>query len=62
MIKNFDPAPSRAIQEKVDFFFMPYDLKFSISKSVKFSTKRQKNELLMKLRDNLEDKNLSEED
>lgn len=40
MIKNFDPAPSRQIQEKIDYFFMPYDLKFSISKSVKFSTRR----------------------
>ena len=39
MMKNFDPVPSRRLQEKVDYFFMPYDLKFSLSKSVKFSTK-----------------------
>ena len=56
MIKNFDPVPSRQIQERVDFFFMPYDIRFSISKSVKFSTEHQKNELLSKLLNSLKDK------
>lgn len=37
LIANYDPTPSRQIQQKIDYFYMSFpDQKYSISKSMKF--------------------------
>lgn len=37
LIANFDPTPSRKVQQKIDYFYMSFpDQKYTISKSMKF--------------------------
>ena len=38
LLKAFDPTPSRKVQEKIDFFFMPYNLESNVSKFMKFKS------------------------
>ena len=38
LIQAFDPTPSHKVQEMIDFFFMPYNLEFNVSKSMKFNS------------------------
>lgn len=50
LLMQFDPTPSRKVQEKIDFFFAPYNQKYSISKSMKFADGNDDEEILLKLR------------
>ena len=38
LIQDFDPTPSRKVQEKIDYFFMPYDMHSNVAISMKFNT------------------------
>ncbi len=34
---DFDPMPSKHMQEKIDFFYLPYNYKISCSKHLKYN-------------------------
>ena len=36
MLANFNPAPSKAVQQKIDFYFAPYSPEQSVSKYMRF--------------------------
>jgi hypothetical protein len=38
LLKAFDPLPSREIQQKVDYFFMPYSAERNTLKHMKFDS------------------------
>lgn len=48
LLLDFDPTPGRRVQEKIDFFFMPYELDYSVAKSMKFgSNKSLENQVVL---------------
>ena len=59
LLMQFDPTPSRKVQEKIDFFFAPYNQKQSIAKSMMFADGNDDEELLLKLRSLSDDPYLS---
>ncbi len=38
MLKAFDPLPSKEIQQKIDYFFMPYSAERNTNKHMKFDS------------------------
>ena len=47
LLSDFDPTPGTKVQEKIDFFFMPYKLDYSVAKSMKFKTNMRQDNYLM---------------
>ena len=52
LLMEFDPTPSHKVQDKIDFFFMPYNFESNVSKFMKFKNDdfAQNMKLIPKLR------------
>lgn len=47
LLEQFDPRPSLKVQEKIDYFFIPYNFEYTVSKSMKFrSNQKEQNQVL----------------
>ena len=41
LLEQFDPRPSLQVQEKIDYFFIPYNFEYTVSKSMKFQNNKK---------------------